>query len=529
VTRVEVFVALLFVIVPLVAIGKRINVAYPIVLVLGGLAIGFLPGMPSFELPPDVVLVSFLPPLLYWEAISAPVGAMRSSVGFIRTLVVGLVVATTCAVAAVAHALVPNLPWSVAFVMGAVVAPTDAVAFAPVASRFGVPHRTIAIIEAEGLLNDASALVIYGVAIAAVSSGSFSLSQAIVQFVFSVVSSIVLGVAVAWIAIVAWRRIRDTDLQTVISVIVPYLAYLPAWKFGISGVLAVVACGLVINRFAVGALTPESRERSRGFWRTVAFIMNAVIFLLVGLQLHPVLAGLSVYSRRDLIGLSLAFAATVIAVRYAWFFAPRFLLRLRFRFTDDPAEEWKHRAIGAWAGFRGGVSLAAALAIPHVTASGADFPRRSLTIFTTFGVIFVTLVGQGLTLPLVIRRLKLKPEDAEGGALRSALCRLSQAALDRLEAMDAARDREAIELLRRRYRARLASYARGAPSGAAETVLSQDEQVTHDVLEAQRAELARLLRAESIDSTTFVRVEAMLDLEELHLCGLEAAGRTAIT
>lgn len=265
--RIQIVVALLCAVVPLVALARRSNVAYPVVLVVAGLSIGFVPYLPSIGLPPDVVLLVFLPPLLYWEALRAPASTMRRDAGFIRTLVIGLVLATAAGVAAVAHALVPHLPWNAAFVLGAIVAPTDAIAFAPVAARLGVPHRTIAIVEAEGLLNDATALVLYAVAVEAVVSGSFTFRAAVFGFVVSCVAAIVFGLVLGRLVRFVWARLRAPDLQVTVSILAPFAAYLPAHALGTSGVLAVVTLGLYVNRYAARVLTPEARQVMRLFGR----------------------------------------------------------------------------------------------------------------------------------------------------------------------------------------------------------------------------------------------------------------------
>ena len=521
--RIDLVVALLFAAIPLVALARKANIAYPIVLVVGGLALSFVPGLPSVRLPPEVVLLVFLPPLLYWEALTAPVGAMRENAGFVRTLVVGLVIATTTGVAVIAHAIVPHMPWAAAFVLGAVVSPTDAVAFSPVAERLGVPPRLIAIIQGEGLLNDATALVIYASAVEAAMSGNFALWHTALNFVISAASAIALGLLIGWLVAAVSKRIDDTDLQTAISILAPFLGYLPAAQLGVSGVLAVVTTGLYINRFAPDSMTPQARIRSAGFWRTIAFLMNVLIFLIVGLQLHPVLAALGPYSRLRLAEYALAIGATVIFIRFAWLFGQQLaikVLRLRYRIAAPGEAEWKYRMVTAWAGFRGGVSLAAAIAIPQVIESGADFPRRSLTIFLTFGVIFVTLVGQGLTLPWLMTNLRLAG-GRDTKEVQRTLGELSGAALQRLRALE--REGriapEAAKLLRQRYEDRSVRYGyhlgrerdrdgagwRGYDAAARELVV------------AQRRKLVELHRRESIDSTTMQSVETALDLQELWL------------
>jgi Na+/H+ antiporter len=520
--RIDIVVALLFVIVPLVAVARRANVAYPIVLVVGGLALGFVPGLPVINLPPDVVLLVFLPPLLYWEALNAPLGAIAENAGIIRTLVVGLVIATTAGVAVVAHALVPHMPWAAAFVLGAVVAPTDAVAFSSIGSRLGVAHRTIAVIEAEGLFNDATALVFYASAVAAVVSGTFSARATLVAFVVSCIGAVALGAAVGALIVAVWRTVRDADLQIAVSVLAPFLAYLPAHDLGISGVLAVVTAGLVINRYAHGVLTPDARERGAGFWQTTVFLMNALIFIVVGLQLHPILTALSVYSRSRLLLIALTISAVVIGIRIAWLFGQRAVFR--YRIAERAADEWKHRLVAGWAGFRGGISLAAALAIPLTVASGADFPRRQLTIFVTFGVIFITLVGQGLSLPWLIARLRLREPPAPDDGTRRAIARISAVALEHLRALQRRKavDRDTVAALRLHYENRRRRFAAPGTERRRAAMPFGYDRAAREMLGVQRAELLAMYRSGRIDGATLAHVEALLDHEELGLEQLTA-------
>ena len=517
--RIDIVVALLFVAIPLVALALRANVAYPIVLVLGGLILGFIPGLPVPQLPPDVVLLVFLPPLLYWEALTAPAGAIRENAGLVRTLVIGLVLLTTAGVAAVAHAIVPGMPWAAAFVLGAVVSPTDAVAFSPVAERRGVPPRLIAIVQAEGLLNDASALVIYASAVAAVVSGQFVLWQTALSFVISVAGAIALGLAIGVIVGSISRRMSDPDLQTAISILAPFLGYLPATAAHISGVLAVVTTGLYMNRFAPDAMTPQARVRSTGFWRTVAFLMNVLIFLIVGLQLHGVLGALAGYSRLRLVEMALAVSAAVIAIRFVWIFGQRYVVRLPYRIAGDGEAEWKYRLIVSWSGFRGGVSLAAALAIPNLIDDGSAFPQRGIIVFLTFGVILVTLVGQGLTLPWLMRGLRLSTGDEDEKQIQLTIRALSDVALDRLRVLEHERDigPEAVKLLRQRYQYRRARYDAGISGDVATDELRGYEEAGQELIAAQRRELLALHRRNTIDSTTMQHVETALDLEELYI------------
>src|SRR5271166_2092980 len=305
------FLFVLAVIVLLVAVANRLGIAYPILLLLGGIAIGYIPGAPVLTMPPDLVLVVFLPPLLYWESVTAPESEFRTSAWWIFQLAFGLVIITTAAVAVVAHALVPALSWAVAFLLGAIVSSTDEVAFAPIAERLRVPRHVIATIEGESLVNDATSLILYAAALAAVVTGTFSLMHAAGTLVMSVVGAIAIGIIAGSIAVLAWHLVKDAMLQVVISLAVPYLSYLPAQHFGVSGVLAVVTTGLFVNRFTPTVLLPAARERATGFWVTIVFVTNAIIFVLVGTQLHSIMAGLTGYAPLALIGYGVAVSLTV--------------------------------------------------------------------------------------------------------------------------------------------------------------------------------------------------------------------------
>jgi CPA1 family monovalent cation:H+ antiporter len=515
--RLDAVVALLFVIIPLVALARRLSVAYPIVLVLSGLVLGFIPGLPAIPLQPNIVLLVFLPPLLYWEALSAPLVAIRQNARTVGALVIGLVVATAAAVGVVAHALIPNLPWAAAFALGAIVSPTDAVAFAPIAARISMPPRIIAIIEAEGLLNDATALILYTSAVAAMVSGVYRFSSIVLAFIESSIFAVALGVAVGALIAAVWKRVRDPDLQAATALIAPYVAYLPAHYFNISAVLSVVSASLFLNRYAVSAMTPDARQRSNNIGKTISFLMNAIIFLLVGLQLHPALVTLSVYSREHIFAYALAIAATVILIRFAWIFGMGLIPRRRPR-DFIPSDEWKLRVIGSWAGFRGGISLAAALALPIAVASGAAFPRRQLMIFLVFGVIFVTLVGQGLTFPWLLRLLRLGDDNREAREMRYALAQMSSVALMRLARFESDHhlNAETLDVLKRRYSLRAQRYSLDAlPDVLSEARIYHD--ASRELLEAQRAKLDEMQRQGRIDGNVRTRIQTMLDLEELQL------------
>jgi monovalent cation/hydrogen antiporter len=513
----------LFVIVVLVSIANRIRVAYPIVLVLGGMLIGFIPGIPLATMPPDLVLVAFLPPLLYWESVTAPTSEFKNSAWWIFQLAFGLVVVTMVVVALVAHAIVPALTWGVAFVLGAVVSSTDEVAFAPVADRLRVPRHVVATIEGESLVNDATSLILYAVALAAVVTGTFSLPHAIGALALTVVASIFIGIVAGSIAVVAWHFTKDVSLQAVISVAAPFLAYLPAQHFNVSGVLAVVTTGLFVNRFTPVVLSPLARERAGGFWVTIVFLLNAIIFVLVGMQFHSIVASLARFSLGALIWYGVAISLTVIAVRFIWVFAQALL-----PVTNEPEHaegkaDWSHVTVLAWSGMRGGISLAAALAIPFATAAG-PLEDRNLVIFITFCVLLATLVGQGGTLPVLIRWLKVKDDGADEREERLALAMTARAALRRLHQLAHERSipKEIIEELRVRFRTRWHEF-RSLEMRAVEVekATALYRELERDLIEAQRKAVIALRDQGKIDNTVMRRIQRLLDLEtaEIELLG----------
>ena len=507
-----ILIALLFTTIPLVAVAKRLNVSYPIVLVVAGLFLGFIPGLPRVALDPELVLLIFLPPLLYWESITAPTDVMVANAGQIALLAVGLVLATTVVVAIVAHAIVPGMPWGAAFVLGAIVSPPAELAAVPVLETFRLPRHVIAIIEGESLLNDATALVVYAAAVAAVTTGVFKPANTVLAFVATVAGSLIIGYAAGWLAVELWRRIKDQQLQSVISVILPFLAYFPAQELHLSGVVAVVTAGVFVNRRNLRVLEPAARTQLVGFWNTLVFIVNTVLFLVVGLQLHVVAqAAFAHYSWPLVMLYAVSINAVIIVVRltlavsgeYAPTSAP----------ADHAAPDWKHALVVAWSGLRGSVSLAAALAIPLAVPSGSPFPDRDLIIFLTFSVILVTLVGGGLTLPSVVERLGIVRGTEERDETRLALARAAEAALERIAELHAEGriDDAHAEKLRGLYEHRrdlqTASDDRRAKKHA-----TRHRDVERELLDAQREAVIVMRERGEIDNAVLRRILVDFDV-----------------
>ncbi len=404
----------LIVIAVLFEIARRLGLPYPALFVLGGLALGFIPGIPHITLEPDLVLLVFLPPLLFAAAFETPLRDLRANLWPITRLSIGLVILTTVAVAVVAQALVPGLGWAAAFALGAIVAPTDALAATTVFRRLGVPRIVLTLVEGEALFNDASALILYGAAVAAVATGTFVLADALGNFVIASIGGVAIGYVVGRVMAEIVRWLDDPPVEVVVSLLIPFAAFLPAQGLHVSGVLAVVTAGLVIGRRLGTMLSPSSRLLWLTSWKMVGFVLNGFLFVLLGLSLPEVLRAPAAITTLEFLGLAALVCGAVIATRFAWVFLSGFLPNSpRRRIAErDPRLAWRLTFLVGWSGLRGAVSLAAALALP------LDFPARNVILLLTFAVILVTLVGQGLTLPLVVRWVGWDGVDAEARRAR---------------------------------------------------------------------------------------------------------------
>jgi monovalent cation/hydrogen antiporter len=518
----ELLIGMLAAIAVVVTLAERTPVPEPVLLVAVGLAVALVPGLPEVHLDPELTLALFLPPLLYWAALHTNLRDLRRDLRPISLLAVGLVLATTGAVAVLAHAAL-GLPWAVAVVLGAIVAPPDPVAAVAVAGRVGLPRRIVTILEGEGLLNDATALVVYRMAVAAAVTGTFSAGRAAVELAVAAVGGTVVGLAVAWAGIRVLRRVEEATVENTIKLLLPYVAWLAAERVHASGVLAVLACGLLMSR-NWAAISSAARLQARQLWDWLVFVLEGLSFVLIGLQLRTVVEGIEDRSPAELAWAALVLNLLVVAVRLAWVFPaawlPRWLSpRLRER---DPYPGWRPTLVVGWAGMRGVVSLALALAVPTQVAGGGPFPERDLVVFLAFSVIVVTLVGQGLTLPLLIARLGVvAPDEGRDAAASRALARLSEVALARLDAVDAEDGKPAPELvdrLRERYRARLAHLDRQHDPDT-EDDTDADHELVAEVLEAQREELRRLREEGEITHEVARRLHHDLDVEEARLEG----------
>jgi len=505
-------------------LARLLNIPYPVMLVVGGALFGFIPGVPEVKLNPNVVLVIFLPPLIYGAAVFANLNDMRANLRSLSMVAVGLVLVTMCAVAVVAHEVIAGLPWGAAFTLGAIVSPTDPLAGALIMRRLGLPRRLVSGIEGEGLFNDSTALVAYKVAIAAVVSGSFSLAHASLKFLADAAGGIGIGLAVAAVIYFIRRRTTDAQISITISLLSGYAAFIPADQLGASGVLASATCGIVLGFRLTPYLPPRIRLQGTFVWDILDFIINAALFVLVGLQVRAVVQGLSGEPWTTFAGYAFAVTGVVIATRIVWFFTMPYLIRALDR---RPAQRLRRigaapRFVLAWSGMRGAVSLAAALALPLTTHGGDPFPQRNLLIFLTFSVIFGTLVLQGLSLPAVIRLLRVPSDEADGNEELKARLAATKAALrqiDELAHEEWTRD-DTIERMRAAYeyrKRRLAARAGKIEDDGYEDRSLAYQQMVQIVLDAQRRRLVEMRNDREISNETLNRIIQELDLEESRL------------
>jgi Na+/H+ antiporter len=501
------------------------DVPYPILFVLGGLTLGFVPGAPNVVLQPDLVLVIVLPPLLYSAAFFSSLRDLRANLRPISLLSVGLVLATTFGVAAIAHALIPDLSWKAAVVLGAIVSPTDPIAATSIAERFDVPRRVVTVVEGESMINDAMALIVYKFAVAAVVSGTFSMSGAALQFLGSTAGGIGVGLVVGWIVAQVRRRLDDAPTEIALSLLTAYFAYLPAEALNVSGVLAAVTVGIYLGwRAPVLVTSPATRLQSQAVWEILVFVVNAFLFALLGLQFQNLVDRLHGYSAQTLLGYGALVGAAVVVIRIAWVFPLTYLPRYLFRRIRerDPYPPWQNPMLVAWMGIRGAVSLAAALALPLETDAGAPFPARDLIVFLTFCVILVTLVFQGLTLPALIRKLRA-PEDhiaeREEVKARKHAAKAAISRIDDLVSEDWVRD-ETADRMRALYDYRLRRFAArydDRDDGELEQQSLGYQRLRREALDAERAAVQDLRNRGLINDEVMNRVVRDLDLEDTRL------------
>ncbi len=511
----ELVLGLLIAVAALVTVARGLGIAYPILLVIGGLILGLVPGVPALHVDPDLIFLLVLPPLLYIAAYFTPVRSLRANLGTISSLAIGLVIASALAVAAIVRAFVPDLPWSVALALGAIVAPPDAIAATAISARLAVPRQIVTILEGESLLNDATALTIYSIALAVAAGRAVAPSTAVLLFAGAMLGGGAIGVAVGWIITHIRARLEDTPVEMTISLLTPYAAFLPAERLGASGVIATVAAGLYLGHRGSRIMGADARLTGRALWETLTFLLNGFVFIAMGFEVPLLMRTLTPELAMRFVGIGVAVTLGLVLVRALWIFATVFApQRIRGR-----PEALACSVVLSWAGMRGVVSLAAALALPTSLRAGAPFPARDALIIITLTVIVLTLLGQGLTLPGLIRALQLATDPGRRREEAQARQRLVEAATRRLDELDPVwpGHRPLLEQLRETYRHRSEHADRQretAVTDGDDRELIEHREIRRTVIDAEREALLRLRAEGEVPDEVLRDLERELDLEE---------------
>jgi len=529
------FLVLLFVTIVVGALAKRLNTPYPILLVIAGLLLSFVPAMPRITLNPDVIFFVFLPPLLYSAAWTTSWREFSNALVNILLLAVGLVAFTVLGVALMACAFFQGFDWRTGMVLGAAVSTTDAIAATAIARRLGVARRVVDIIEGESLVNDATGLLALEIGIAAiVGNQSLSAWAGILRFAYLGVGGVVVGIAISIIVERFERLIDDGPIEIAISILVPYAAYFAAEELRVSGVLAVVTCGLYLSRKSAQFFSPGVRIEARAVWQALTFVLNGIVFVLIGVQLPTILNGIGDYKLPALIRLGALFALLVIALRLIWVYPSAmsaWFIRTRILHHHLTRPPLRGIFIAGWTGLRGVIALAAAMSLPVVLANGQPFPNRDLIIFLTYCVILATLVGQGLTLPPLIRLLganssqNVDPEEFE--ARREIL----EGALGRLEDLrkqSAGPFTDVYDDVAQHYRTRL-SALRGEGSdehGSTAAHAQLYDSISRELVQLERRTAIDLRNRGRISEEALQRVLYELDLDETRMAAEEGQVKT---
>jgi Na+/H+ antiporter len=505
--------------------ARALRVPYPILMVLGGLVMAVIPGIPSVVLAPEVVFLLFLPPLIYIAGFDTSQRDVKAQLRPILSLAVGLVIASTLLVGVAAHVLLPELGWPAAFALGATLAPTDAIAATALLRDIGVPRHVVTLLDSESLFNDATALVAYQLALGAAATASFSIADAGARILIAGIGGILVGLAIALGITWLRRRLDDAPVEITIALLTPFAAYLPAQALGVSGVLATVTAGLFVGWAAPRIIQSDTRLRGRAVWDFLVFALNGLVFILIGLQLSTVLGGQLGRPLPELVGVTAVISVSIVLVRFVWVYAAALVAAGARRLVqpNGPQQDWRETFVIGWSGLRGVVPLALALALP------LDTPGRDVLVFVTFGVILVSLVGQGLTLPLLTRWLRLGgdgldyQEEVRGRsvAVEAAVARIEELAkewpghLPLLETLRSQYQHRATHLAD--VRAGTASEDGIDPSTAAERELLEHRLIRRAVIDAERATVLSLRDDGAISDKVWRRVERDLDLEELRM------------
>jgi Na+/H+ antiporter len=523
---IQILVLLLIVIAAVAVVAACLKVPPAILLVITGVILALIPGLPTVKLQPDFVLLMVLPPLIYSSAVAMSWREFKFNLRPISLLAVGCVLFTTIATAAVAHWWL-GFSWSVGFVLGAIVSPPDAVAPLSIARKMQLPRRLVVILEGEGLANDASALILYRFAVVAVSSGVFSFGQAAGTFAAIVCGEILWGIGVGWLMLRLRRWVHDPRVEIVLSILTPFMAYWPPEHLGGSGVLATVTTGLYISWNGLRLISAATRLQGIFFWDLLIYLIEGSVFLITGLQARTLIADIHGNSLSDLAGSAALVCAVVIVARFVWMFPATYLPRWLFPAIAraDPSPPWQWPFALAFTGIRGAVSLVAALAIPLTTENGAYFPERDRILFLTFSVILVTLVGQGLMLPAVIRALGLanagrREHHAERVEEFAARRQAIEAAIQRLNELATEQDlaHDLVRTLRTRLRDRLKHIEhRTDGEDGHERLIELHEELECILIAAERQRINDLYRDGKLKDEARRRIEHELDLREAQL------------
>jgi monovalent cation/hydrogen antiporter len=520
---VDLVVCLLIVLVVLVTVARRLNVSQPIVLVIGGLVLALFPRLPEVRLEPDIVFLVFLPPLLYWDALNSSWRDFRENWRPISLLAIGLVFTTTMAVMVAAHFLLGFL-WGPAFVLGAVLGPTDTVAAAAILERFNLPRDLLAVLRGESLLNDALALVLYETAVHVTQIRTYVWGSVSLGFCLAAAGGIIIGLATGWLMLRLRRLASDPLVGNTIALLTGFAAYLPADALHVSGVLAVVTAGLYVSWKDPSTVSAKTRLQSIATWEVITFLLNGLLFILIGLQLRTIVESLSAGSLRSIIRGCVLVSGTVILVRILWVFTSTYVPRAfsrRLR-TRHPYPPWQQPVLISWVGIRGGISLAAALAVPSSLADGSPFTGRNEILILTFAVILTTLVLQGLSLPALLRRLNFGDQDTERAGEHRAREAITLVAIRYLASAakgDAIQQR-AVKQLQDAYRRRAEGFeiARKAfPDNPEAQYMTRLISIERELIGIQRTTLIDLRDHDAISDDVLRRFQVLLDLEESRL------------
>ena len=526
VPTIQTLVLLLVIISAVAVIAAQLKVPAAILLVLTGVILALVPGLPTLELSPELVLLLVLPPVIYSSAVTMSWREFQFNLRPISLLALGCVVFTTIAIAAVTHWLL-GIPWPVGFLLGAIVSPPDVMAPLSIARRMHLPRRLLVILQGEGLANDATALILYRFAVGAVSLGAFSFGQAAVTFAAIVVGEILWGVGVGWLMLRLRRWVNDPHIEIVLSILTPFIAYWPPEHLGGSGVLATMTTGLYVSWYGPLLISATTRIQGVFFWDFFIYVIEGMVFLITGLQVRTLIARIGDYSMSELAISAAVVSAVVITARFVWMYPATYLPRWLFPPLKrrDPSPSWRWPFLLAFTGVRGIVSLAAALAIPLATVNGQPFPYRDLILFLTFAVILVTLVGQGLMLPWVIRALDLAPtgrreRDTERVEEHTARRQAIEAAIARLDQLAAERtlSEEIVQPIRSNHYDRLKHIKnRGDSDNSHRRHIELRDEIEFLLLAAERQKINEFYRSGRLKDEARRRIERELDVREAHL------------